>query len=89
MNYGKLYDEQVAQIYDKDEYGLLQGVRSLAVSQILESGLPQKCTVLDLGVGTGESLVALRHHVRGGHFIGVDLSAKMLESAVATNPARP
>ncbi len=81
MNYGTLYDQQVAETYDRDEHGLLSGVRSLAVSQVRTIAFPAPATVLDLGVGTGESLVALRDHLPGARCIGVDLSEKMLAIA--------
>src|SRR4051812_20765018 len=81
MDYGKLYDDQVADTYDEDALGLLSGVRSLAIEQISRSGVPEAPTILDLGVGTGATLVALaamRPHAR---LIGVDLSARMIDVA--------
>lgn len=81
MDYGKLYDEQVAGTYDEDELGLLAGARSLALWQIAASDLPVDATVVDLGVGTGETLVALTPRFPEGRFVGIDLSAGMIEIA--------
>ena len=81
MDYGRLYDEQVASTYDRDDFGLLRGVRALAVAHIISSGLPQDATILDLGAGTGESLVAIRDAFPRGRFIGIDLSERMLAIA--------
>jgi ubiquinone/menaquinone biosynthesis C-methylase UbiE len=64
MHYGQLYDEQVAASYDDDALGLLSGVRSIGVAQILEAGVPADAVMLDLGVGTGESLRALARSSR-------------------------
>ena len=81
MDYGKLYDEQVADSYDLDELGLLAGVRALAVAQVAHEALPDAPTVLDLGAGTGEGLIALGSRVAGGRLIGIDLSERMLAIA--------
>jgi SAM-dependent methyltransferase len=81
MHYGRLYDEQVADSYDEDTLGLLTGVRSLAVNQILGSGIGTSPAILDLGVGTGETLRALAPHCTDARMIGIDLSARMIEVA--------
>lgn len=81
MNYGKLYDDHVASTYDEDTLGLLTGARSLAIAQALASNLPSNATLLDLGVGTGETLFALKERFSKGKMIGIDLSAKMLAEA--------
>jgi predicted TPR repeat methyltransferase len=81
MHFGRLYDENVADSYDEDILGLLTGVRSLAVIQIVTSGVRQNPTILDLGVGTGETLRALTPHFSGARMIGIDLSARMIEIA--------
>lgn len=81
MHYGRLYDEQVADSYDRDELGLLRGVRDLGVGQILAAGLANDAAILDLGVGTGETLRALAPHVQTARMLGIDLSARMIEVA--------
>jgi SAM-dependent methyltransferase len=81
MHYGRLYDEHIADSYDADELGLLHGVRALAMQQIATTGLPTQPTLLDLGVGTGETLRALASSVVGSRMIGIDLSARMIEIA--------
>jgi ubiquinone/menaquinone biosynthesis C-methylase UbiE len=81
VDYGRLYDEQVAGTYDRDELGLLAGVRALAVAQVRATAMPENAMVLDLGAGTGESLLALRDRFPRGRFIGVDLSERMLAIA--------
>ena len=81
MNIGKIYDQQVADTYDQDSLGLLAGGRGLGIAQILASmPLTPKC-IVDLGVGTGESLQALATHYPHAKKIGVDLSARMIEVA--------
>lgn len=83
MDYGKLYDVHVADTYDEDALGLLTGARALALAQIARSGLPDAATILDLGVGTGATLVALDAMQPGARMIGVDLSARMIDAARA------
>lgn len=81
MNLGKIYDQHVADTYDEDALGLLAGARNLGIRQIAESPLPKSSVVLDLGVGTGETLAALTPRFPSGRFIGIDLSARMVEVA--------
>ncbi len=81
MHYGRLYDEQVADNYDRDALGLLRGVRDLGVGQILGAGRISDAVILDLGVGTGETLRALAPHAQGARMIGIDLSARMIDVA--------
>ena len=45
MHYGRLYDERVAASYDEDTLGLLTGVRSLALNQILRANAPASPTI--------------------------------------------
>lgn len=81
MNYGKLYDDQIADTYDEDALGLLTGVRNLATAQISACALPAGSCILDLGAGTGLTLAALAPHLPEARMIGIDLSARMLEIA--------
>jgi predicted TPR repeat methyltransferase len=81
MHFGRLYDEQIADSYDEDVLGLLIGVRMLAIHQITATGVTNHPTILDLGVGTGETLRALAPQFTGARMIGIDLSARMIEIA--------
>ena len=81
MDYGKIYDEHVADTYDKDEWGLLTGVRNLALAQIKASALPADATIVDLGAGTGLTLAALTDRFPQSRMVAIDLSARMLEVA--------
>jgi SAM-dependent methyltransferase len=81
MDYGKLYDEHVADTYDEDALGLLTGVRNLALAQIRGTALPADATLVDLGAGTGLTLAALADRFPQGRMVAIDLSARMLEVA--------
>jgi len=81
MDYGKLYDEHVADTYDADALGLLTGVRDLALAQIKGTALPASATIVDLGAGTGLTLAALTGRFPQSRMIAIDLSARMLEVA--------
>lgn len=81
MKIGAIYDQHVADTYDEDSLGLLAGARNLGIRQITESSLPADAVVLDLGVGTGETLIALKPRFASGRLIGIDLSARMVEVA--------
>ena len=59
---GQLYDEQIAETYDIDALGLLSGARALSIAQLERCGLAPNSSILDLGVGTGESLQQLAKH---------------------------
>ncbi|EUB99838.1 hypothetical protein PMI07_006119 [Rhizobium sp. CF080] len=82
MNIGELYDRSVAGTYDRDERGLLSGGRNLAFQQI-EKFVPADDVrnVLDLAVGTGQSLVAMQRFFPRAALHGIDLSAEMLRIA--------
>ena len=81
MDYGQLYDQHVADTYDEDALGLLAGSRGLAIAQIIGSALPGNATILDLGVGTGQTLAAIAPRFPEGRMIGIDLSPRMVASA--------
>lgn len=81
MDYGRLYDEHIADTYDQDTLGLLAGVRNLALAQIRGSTLPADATIVDLGAGTGLTLAALTDRFPRSHMVAIDLSARMLEIA--------
>jgi SAM-dependent methyltransferase len=78
---GQLYDEQIADTYDIDALGLLSGARALSVAQLERCGLAADTSILDLGVGTGESLIQLAKLFPSGRKVGIDLSARMIEIA--------
>jgi ubiquinone/menaquinone biosynthesis C-methylase UbiE len=82
LNIGQIYDDTVADHYDRDQHGLLGGARGRFLQQMrthLAGAQVEK--VLDLAVGTGESLTPLKEIFPGAAFSGVDLSARMLEVA--------
>lgn len=87
MNIGKLYDQSVAGTYDRDERGLLTGARALAFEQIRTAvPAPAVRSILDLAVGTGESLVAMRGLFPRASLSGIDLSEEMLRIAATKLP---
>lgn len=82
MDIGQIYDDTVADHYDRDQHGLLGGARNRFFEQIRVHLSQTKVNkVLDLAVGTGESLAPLRTMFPGAALSGVDLSARMLEIA--------
>ncbi len=82
MNIGKLYDQSIAQTYDHDEQGLLAGARVIALEQIRKHAITdQVLSVLDLAVGTGESLIAIHKAYPDATLHGIDLSEEMIRIA--------
>lgn len=82
MNIGKLYDQSIASTYDRDENGLLSGARALATRQIADHVAAGEVeAILDLAVGTGESLLAMRDLFPRARLNGIDLSEEMLRIA--------
>lgn len=84
MDIGKLYDQSIASTYDNDENGLLSGARAVATRQIethVAAGDVE--AVLDLAVGTGESLLVMRELFPDAALNGIDLSEEMLRLAEA------
>lgn len=82
-NIGKLYDAHVAQSYDADRFGLLAGGRNTAAAQVERRAgeLGDVRAVVDLALGTGESIVAIRDLFPGARLYGVDVAAAMIEIA--------
>lgn len=82
MNIGELYDQSIASTYDHDERGLLSGGRTLAFQQIKKFVPADEVrNVLDLAVGTGQSLVAMQTFFPHAELHGIDLSEEMLRIA--------
>jgi ubiquinone/menaquinone biosynthesis C-methylase UbiE len=78
-----LYDEYVAGNYDKDPFAILAESRRLTLAQI-ERHLARGARppdVLDLALGTGDFLLAIRRLHPGATLAGIDISAKMIEAA--------
>jgi SAM-dependent methyltransferase len=87
VDVGDLYDEHVAAGYDREERGLLDGARSLALSQLRRHWAPDgPQAVLDLGVGTGEALLVVREHAPQARLHGLDVSGAMLAATLAKLP---
>lgn len=82
MDIGQIYDETVADHYDRDQFGLLGGARERCFQQFQThlSAAPV-AKALDLAVGTGLSLTPLRSMFPKAALSGIDLSARMLEIA--------
>jgi ubiquinone/menaquinone biosynthesis C-methylase UbiE len=80
---GRLYDAHVAPSYDADRFGLLAGGRSTAAAQIDRRAdeLGDVRAVVDLALGTGESILAIRHLFPDASLYGVDIAAAMIEIA--------
>lgn len=82
MDIGKLYDQSIAATYDQDEMGLYSGARDAAFQQIKTYGSQQSVNdVLDLAVGTGESLLVVGKLFPEANLHGIDLSSEMLKIA--------
>ncbi|AKV00390.1 2-heptaprenyl-1,4-naphthoquinone methyltransferase [Labilithrix luteola] len=81
VDIAKLYDG-IATDYDRDAYGLLRAGRDAGLAQVRSSVESHPgMNVVDLGAGTGESLVTLGKTFPGASLAGIDLSAEMLAIA--------
>jgi ubiquinone/menaquinone biosynthesis C-methylase UbiE len=80
---GRLYDAHVAGSYDADRFGLLAGGRDTAASQVERRAreLGDVRAIVDLALGTGESILSVRDRFPGARLYGLDVAANMLEQA--------
>ena len=77
-----IYDELVAQSYDEDRLGILSYTQGMAMHQIRRSLSVDLPTILDVGTGTGEALLALLHaYPHAASMVGLDVSGRMLAIA--------
>jgi ubiquinone/menaquinone biosynthesis C-methylase UbiE len=85
---GALYDGIVT-TYDEDRFGLLARTR-LAVSQQIDRHAAKvaPASIVDVAVGTGESLRAVARRFPGAKLAGIDISRAMLDAAAASLPLR-
>lgn len=87
MDIARLYDEHIADHYDDDRYGLLEGGRTLALQQLARrvAALPPNGArrVVDLALGTGASLLGAHALLPAASLHGIDISSRMLEVARA------
>jgi ubiquinone/menaquinone biosynthesis C-methylase UbiE len=81
MDPAKLYDEHISGTYDTDAFGLLRGGRELALTQLFGRLQPTANVVVDLALGTAESLLGLHARLPAAQLHGIDISARMLEQA--------
>ena len=71
-----------------DEFGAVSLSHAQAIKQIQLAGFTQRpqCKVVDLGVGDGGFLKALKAVIPYGEFTGIDVSAEKLKRAKASLP---
>lgn len=79
----KINYDKVAERYDDDWSGLYTTARKHAIEQISQQHAISRRAVdtIDLGIGTGNTLVDLRDRIRLGQCTGLDLSQGMLDRA--------
>lgn len=88
IDMGRLYDG-IAATYDRDAHGLLRLGRNTGLSQVSEAFASTSPTsIVDLGAGTGESLVAMHARYPDATLLGVDVSADMLAVAAGKVPVQ-
>lgn len=81
MGTGELYDQLVAEHFDRDFFQLNRDCRALALRQIGQNRESGPLEGLDLGMGTGEFLRSLHSQYPEGHWVGLEISKKMIERA--------
>jgi ubiquinone/menaquinone biosynthesis C-methylase UbiE len=81
MDVPDIYNEYVAEHFDRDFFGLNEECRTIALNQIQKHLSHPPDQILDLGVGTGEFLKALTERFPKAFFLGIDASEKMIEVA--------
>jgi ubiquinone/menaquinone biosynthesis C-methylase UbiE len=75
-----IYDEHVAHRYDEDPFGIIRTSGRIALEQAARH-VSEDPEVLDLGMGTGETLRQVRHRFQAAKLRGVDISPRMVELA--------
>lgn len=87
MDIQKFYDEVIYQNYDLDCFQLLNQARMISINQIQGNiANVETLDILDLAVGTGETILALQKLFPQGNFYGIDISQKMLDIAKSKLP---
>ena len=82
MQIGRIYDE-VARDYDREPFGILAGGRALAAAQLERerAALAPVRAIVDLALGTGESLLDARRVFPEARLVGFDISQGMIDVA--------
>ena len=75
-----IYDAELALRYDKDPFQLVASSNDLAFS-VVEEHVPSPKVALEIGCGTGDNLLRLRHLYPNTKLVGLDSSAPMLAVA--------
>jgi len=81
MSVSEIYDQFVSDHFDKDPFQIYRDSRQQALQQIQRQGEASIKSILDLGFGTGDLLIALQDLFPTATLSGIDSSSKMIETA--------
>jgi ubiquinone/menaquinone biosynthesis C-methylase UbiE len=81
--YEKLYEEHARNFDDADVVGGgdFEGWGRKELALLVANGLPPDGTLVDLGCGIGRLAVHAVPYLAGGHYVGTDVSAQLLDRA--------
>lgn len=81
MSVSHIYDKFVSDHFDRDPFQIYRDSRKRALGQIRRHKLATAKVILDLGLGTGDLLLALHDLFPRAALSGIDASRKMIEAA--------
>ena len=81
MGVTHIYNEFVSNHFDRDPFQIYGDSRELALVQIRRHKREATKSILDLGLGTGDLLLALHDLFPGATLSGIDASHKMIDAA--------
>lgn len=83
MSVAHIYNEFVSDHFDRDPFQIYQDSRERALGQIRRHKRATTESILDLGLGTGDLLLALHDLFPRAALSGIDASQKMIGAAMA------